>query len=314
MTAVERTATDAPYLDEIEEGVFAYVQPDGSWMINNAGIVNGIGSAGHLLIDTTSTEARNRALFAAAEKATGTKLRALVNTHHHPDHTYGNWLVPESVPIIGSTESRDEVIAAGFVAAHNTEGPDFGRLELRPPDQTFTGKMTLHLGARVVELIHVGPAHTVGDVIVWLPGERVCFAGDIAFVGSHPFLIEGSIPGYRQALQFIRGLGAEVMVPGHGPVRRGMEIDELLDQLEDYVTYVERVAAAGRRAGLTPLEAAIEAADSTPFEGWGERERLVANLIRAYEADSERPPGDIELGPIWPQMADLIGRPIVSKA
>ncbi|WP_199537193.1 MBL fold metallo-hydrolase [Spongiactinospora gelatinilytica] len=76
-----------PALHEVADGVFAYVQPDGSWMLNNTGLVLD-GAGGHLLVDTTCTEARDRALLArVAEVAGEGPPRALVNTHHHGDHT-----------------------------------------------------------------------------------------------------------------------------------------------------------------------------------------------------------------------------------
>src|ERR671918_2303351 len=166
------SALPPPELVEVIPGVFAYIQPDGSWMINNTGVIADPDGA-YILVDTTSTEARNRALLESVEKISPDAPRALVNTHHHGDHTFGNWLLPAQTPIIGHVTCREDVLAAGLIAAHVLTGPDYGHLEARPPDVTFTDAMTLHLGDRPVELIHVGPAHTRSDVLVWLPQERV---------------------------------------------------------------------------------------------------------------------------------------------
>lgn len=304
----------SPYLDEVGEGVYAYIQPDGGWLINNAGIIGATDGQGYVLVDTASTEARNRALFAAAANIAGTELQALVNTHHHPDHTYGNWLVPAGVPIISSFECRDALIRADFEAARNTKGTDFGHLELRPPNQTFSGEMVLHAGSRQIRLISLGPAHTFGDVVVWLPEERICFAGDLVFSGGHPFLVEGSIDGYRKALEFLHSLKADALVPGHGPVCRGEQIPVLLDKLDDYAAFVQHLAAEGLQSGLTPLEVSQQA-PPTPFDEWNERERLVANVIRAYEeAKGTSTASSLDMGPVWSQMTHLRGGPIVSKA
>src|SRR3712207_3328565 len=172
-------------------------------MINNTGVVTSDDGAG-LMVDTTSTEARNRALFAAVAGVARGRLRAVVNTHHHGDHTFGNWLVPEGTPVVGHAHSPEAQLAAGLLAAQVLTGPDYGHLEVRPPDVTFTGGMTLHLGERAVELHAVGPAHTRGDVVVWLPAERVAFAGDVAFAGGQPFLAEGSVAGYPGAIEALR--------------------------------------------------------------------------------------------------------------
>jgi glyoxylase-like metal-dependent hydrolase (beta-lactamase superfamily II) len=298
-----------PELVELAPGVFAYVQPDGSWMINNTGVVAGeLGE--YLLVDTTSTEARNRALLETVRKISPDAPRALVNTHHHGDHTYGNWLMPPSTPIIGHVTCREDVLAAGLVAAHVLAGPDYGHLEIRPPDVTFTGGMTVHLGDREIELIHVGPAHTRSDVLVWLPQERVLFAGDIAFAGGQPFLAEGSVAGYPTALARIRQLQPEVLVPGHGPVCRGAQIGALLDDLAAYAAFVDAVARENHRAGRTPLEAARAAADNR-FASWQESERLVGNLHRAYSELDGHPLGTrLPLDVVWPDMVAFHGGPI----
>ena len=82
-----------PYVEELAEGVYAYVQPDGGWMVNNCGmVVDARGTA--VMVDTTSTEKRNRAVLAEVAKVSQGAPRAVVNTHHHPDHTYGNGFLP----------------------------------------------------------------------------------------------------------------------------------------------------------------------------------------------------------------------------
>jgi cyclase len=298
-----------PELTEVAPGVFAYVQPDGSWMVNNTGVVTG--RAGELvMVDTTSTEARNRALLAAVATVGGGAPRALVNTHHHGDHTYGNWLLPEDTPIIGHALCREDVLAAGLLAAQVLTGPDYGHVEIRPPDLTFTGSMALHLGDREVQLLHVGPAHTRSDVVVWLPAERVLFTGDIAFAGGQPFLAEGSVAGYPAALARIRALQPEVIVPGHGPVCRGDAVAALLDDLAEYATFVDAVAREGHGTGRTPLEAATTAKDNR-FAGWQESERLVGNLHRAYaELDGLAPGTPMPLPPVWGDMVAFHGGPI----
>jgi len=297
-----------PELVEVTAGVYAYVQPDGSWMINNTGVITGADGQ-YVLVDTTSTESRNRALLAAVERVSAATPQALVNTHHHGDHTYGNWLMPAGTPIIGHVLCREDVLHAGLIAAEILTGPDYGHVEVRPPDVTFTGSMTLHLAERLVELHYVGPAHTRGDVVVWLPAERTLFAGDIAFAGGQPFLVEGSVAGYPTALASIRALEPEVLVPGHGPVRRGDEVTRLLDDLDEYASFVDTIAREGHAAGRTPLEVATAAADN-PFASWQESERLVGNLHRAYlELDGN---GDarLNLAQPWGDMVAFHGGPI----
>src|SRR6478735_9425080 len=105
-----------PYVDQLADGVYAYVQPDGGWMVNNCGVaVDGSGTA--ILVDTTSTEKRNRAVLAEVAKVSTGAPRAVVNTHHHPDHTYGNGFLPEETLVIGHEKCREMVLAAGLEAS-----------------------------------------------------------------------------------------------------------------------------------------------------------------------------------------------------
>src|SRR4029453_9372650 len=85
-------ALPPPTLEEVSDGIFAYVQLDGSWCLNNTGFL--VGRDGVTAIDTCATEGRTRAFLAALSSVTPKPVRVLVNTHHHGDHTHGNWLLP----------------------------------------------------------------------------------------------------------------------------------------------------------------------------------------------------------------------------
>ncbi|ANZ34982.1 hypothetical protein BBK82_01725 [Lentzea guizhouensis] len=302
-----------PELVEVAPAVHAYIQPDGSWMINNTGVVAGPDGT-LLLVDTTSTEARNRALLASVATVSDAEPSYVVNTHHHGDHTFGNWLLPPSTTIIGHDACREEVVAAGLIASQVLTGPDYGHLEVRPPSLTYTTSLTLHLGTRAVELHHPGPAHTRGDTVVWLPAERVLFTGDLVFAGGQPFLAEGSITGYLSALEFLRAFDADVLVPGHGPLLRGAEITRVLDDLVAYTTYLSSLATSGHAAGKTPMEVVREAGPSR-FSSWQESERLVGNLHRAYHELDGKPLSErLELPRVWMDMMELHGGPIACHA
>src|SRR5664280_2034013 len=211
-------------------------------------------------------------------------------------------LLAAATPVIGHVYCREDVLAAGLIAAQLWAGPDYGQLEIRPPDVTFSHRLTLHLGSRQVELIHVGPAHTRSDVLAWLPDDGVVFAGDLAFNGGQPFLLEGSLAGFLRALAAVRALEADVLVPGHGPVCRGSEIARVLDDMTAYAEFVAEVAAA-------------EAADPGRFGDWQEAERLVGNLHRAYsELDGEPLGTRIPLPPAVADMTTMNGGPITCLA
>jgi glyoxylase-like metal-dependent hydrolase (beta-lactamase superfamily II) len=302
-----------PYVDELVEGVYAYVQPDGGWMVNNCGVVvDGSGMA--VLVDTTSTERRNRAVLAEVARVSRGAPKAVVNTHHHPDHTYGNGFLPAETLVIGHEKCRDEVLRAGLEATKVITTPDYGDLTLRPPELTFSDRLTLHLRDVPVELIHAGRAHTSNDVLVWLPEQRALFAGDLAFAGGQPFLLEGSVAGFRTAIATMRELAPEVLAPGHGPVCRGDEVVRLLDAMDSYVAYVADVAAESHAAGLSALEAAQKHHDN-PYSTWAETERFVGNLHRAYSELSGNPVDTrITVPSVWPDMVTFLGGPIECHA
>lgn len=300
-----------PYVDEVASGVYAFVQPDGGWMVNNTGIVV---SGAAVLVDTTSTERRNRAFLAEVATVAEGAPRAVINTHHHPDHTYGNGFLPAETMVIGHDRCRDEVLAAGLEATRVITAPDYGALTVRAPELTFADRLTLHLADYPVELRHAGPAHTSNDVLVWLPEQRVLFAGDLAFAGGQPFLLEGSVSGFRGAIAQMRALAPSVLVPGHGPVRRGSEVTALLDAMDGYVVYVAEVAAVARAAGLTPLEAARKHRNN-PYREWAETERFVGNLHRAYSELAGNPVDTrISVPAVWPDMVAFHGGPIACHA
>src|SRR5579871_540018 len=107
---IDITVPGRPEVHEVSAGVFAYVQPDGTWWINNTGFITG--SRGVTSIDTCSTERRTRAYLDAIRRFSDRPVRTLVNTHHHGDHTYGNCLLPAAT-VIGHELTREEVLASG---------------------------------------------------------------------------------------------------------------------------------------------------------------------------------------------------------
>lgn len=294
-----------PYLESVAPGVLAYVQPDGSWMLNNAGAV--IGPDGVVLVDTSSTLRRTRALLdAVAAESDGKPVRTLVNTHHHADHTFGNCFVEGAVRV-GHELTRERVIAAGLGTQLLFPDVEYGDIVVAPPEVTFPDAMTVWAGERPIELSYVGPAHTPDDVVAWLPDERVVFCGDLVFAGGTPFLLMGSVAGFPRALDALRSLGADVLVPGHGPVRRGAEVEQALDDMAGYAEWLSSYAASAHAAGWEPLEAARRA-DLGRFAEWGEKERLVGNLARAYyELDGGEPGGALDIGPALAAMLDYAG-------
>jgi cyclase len=302
---------DTPETVEVSEGIYAYIQPDGSWYINNTGFLTG--RHGVVSIDTCATQRRTRAYLEAVAAVTPRPVRTLVSTHHHGDHTYGNCLLPAAT-IVGHARCRDEVLASGPPVNRGIfEDVEWGDLELAPPFLTYETGITLWVDDLRCEVRYVGtPAHTTNDSIVFIPSRSVLFAGDLLFKGGTPFLLMGSISGAIEVLeQVIRPLDAQTIVAGHGTVSDPSLIDDVLG----YLRFVQDVARKGTEAGLTPLEAARET-DLGDYAGLLDAERIVGNLHRAYAelGGAERgAPVDVPAA-----LADMVafngGRPLTCHA
>ncbi|WP_030907774.1 MBL fold metallo-hydrolase [Streptomyces sp. NRRL F-5126] len=293
-------ATD-PYFVRLTPQAHAYVQPDGGWCLNNAGVVSDGGQT--LLVDTAATE-RRALLLREAVAAHGLPLPGtLVNTHHHGDHTYGNGVFAPGASVVAHEVCRDEQLAAGHQLHLVWPETEFGEVPVVAPAVTYRDRMTVHVGEVEVRILHPGVAHTRGDSVIHMPAQGVVFTGDIVFQGGTPFLANGSLAGSLRALDVLRSLDAEVVVPGHGPVTD----PSAYDATERYLRYVDELARAGHAKGLTPLETA-QGADLGDFAELRESERLVANIHRAYaELDGEPEGCELDVAAVFTDMVAMNG-------
>jgi cyclase len=281
-------------LQDLGDGTYAYLQPDGSWGLANAGLVADRGES--LLVDTLFDLARTRAMLAAmrAAEPAASRIGTLVNTHHNGDHCYGNELVGGAEIIASEAAAlamRHEppALLQGFLDQAATLGPlgqyvlhCFGKFDFRGitqtlPTRTFTGRMDRTVGDKVVSLIEVGPAHTSGDILVHVPSTRTVFTGDIVFMEVHPILWAGPVSGWIKACQVILDLGADTVVPGHGPITDASGVRGVMG----YLAYVEAEAKKRHAAGLSVFDAAMDIA-LHDYSSWGDAERIVVNVAAVY--------------------------------
>jgi cyclase len=273
-SAFYRGLVKQPSLVEVTDGVFAYIHHDGSWGLNNSGFVH---SSDQLaVIDSALTEGRARAFRETIESTSGLQPQLLINTHHHSDHTFGNSVFADTC-IVGHRRCRDAVLRQGLTPTAQDPAVPWGDIRLLPPQLLFDRELDIFVGEHAVKLVYVGPAHTDNDVIAWLPERRVLFAGDVLFNHATPITHGGSIWGSVKALELMRDLQPDAIVPGHGAVC-GVEV---IDDWLRYFAFVSDVAARGAEADLSPLEVAREQ-DLGEFSDWQHPERLVLNLHRAY--------------------------------
>ena len=278
-----------PRVEEVSDGVFAYLQPDGTWWINNTGFL--VGRRGVVSVDACSTVRRTRAYLDAIGRVTPRPVRTLINTHHHGDHTFGNFLF-EKATIVAHEATRTGVLQWGRpVDEPIWNKVDWGDIELEPPFLTYTEGVTVWVDDLRCEVRHTGtPGHTNNDSIVWLPDRKVLFCGDLLFNGGTPFLLQGSITGALTVLaEVLEPLGAETIVPGHGPVAG----PRLIEEVRGYLRFVDATARSALAAGVSPLDAARDT-DLGEYANLSDPERIVGNLHRAMAELNGTPPG----GPI----------------
>jgi len=246
-----------------------------------------VGRAGVVSVDACSTERRTRAYLDAIAKVTEQPIRTLVNTHHHGDHTFGNYLFGTATIV-----AHDGVRAAMQAWGEPKSAPywneiDWGHIEIAPPFLTYRDEVTVYVDDLACHVRHVGTAaHTTNDSIVWIPERRLLFSGDLLFNGGTPFLLQGSISGALVALDQLRQLDAQTIVPGHGEICG----PDVIETVAGYVGFVQALARSGLAAGLSPLDLARQT-DLGAYADLLDAERIVGNLHRAYAELGGAEPG-----------------------
>ena len=283
-------------LHALGNGHYAWLLPDGSWGWSNAGLIEDSGQT--LLVDTLFDLNYTREMLDAMRRAVpaAKDLGAVVNTHANGDHFFGNQLV-EGARIIASKAAAEDMFIrppsqyAGWQRNWKSMGVggafwwkvmgsqfDFGGIDhIAPPTETFSGEMTLKVGDKTVRLVEVGPAHTRGDVLVWVPGDRVLYTGDMLFNSAHPAIWAGPTSNWIKACGLMLSWNPEVVVPGHG----ALTDPGCIREFRDYLIYVRDESRKCFDAGMN----FIEAADRISLDRWAhfaEDERMYINVYACY--------------------------------
>ena len=291
-------------LHDLGNGAWAWLQPDGGWGWSNAGLIVDGGQS--LLVDTLFDMTLTREMLARMTDATGltgADIDVVVNTHANGDHTHGNGCC-EKAEIIASEaglKEMEEVSAANmvqFMAAAPSMGQagkylldifgpfDFAGVEERLPTRTFSGELGLKVGDKDIRLIEVGPAHTGGDVLVHVPGDKTLFTGDILFIDGTPLMWAGPVRNWIAACDRMLAMDLDVIVPGHGPITDKAGVRKV----SEYLSFCDREARKRYEAGLSVRDAAHDIALGD-YSSWGDAERIAVNvdtLYREYRGDGVR--------------------------
>ena len=294
-------------LHDLGSGGYAWIQPDGGWGWSNAGLV--VDGDESLLVDTLFDLKLTREMLNAMSRAEPTAARSfntLVNTHANGDHCNGNELV-HGAEIISSAATAAELAeeSPDRLATMMRNAPslgesgefllrcfgafDFEGITPTLPTRTFEGTMNVSVGDKEVLLKQVGPCHTKGDILAYVPDDKLIFTGDILFIEGHPILWVGPIANWIDSCDYMLGIDVETVVPGHGPItdKRGVTA------VRDYLVYIRDEANKRYRAGLPVYEAAMDIS-LTDYDNWGDAERIVINVATLYrEFGSTEKTGDL---------------------
>lgn len=267
-----------PRLKEIASGVFAMITPEGG---ANAGFI--VGGDQVLVVDTRMTPSLTRELLVAVRGITTADIRYLVNTHYHGDHVFGNQFFPPPTAIVSHTTVRDHLARLGdaypqdFARRRPEFTDEFRQVRLTLPFITFTDRLTIYLGDRAVELVHLGWGHTDGDCVVYLPTERVAFVGDLLFHRVVPALMDARSRGWIEALDRLAEWDIATVVPGHGLLATKAELAEQREFLVDLWQAVRATWERGMSEEQAMAEVRLE-----KYAAWLNQERLPVAVQRVF--------------------------------
>jgi glyoxylase-like metal-dependent hydrolase (beta-lactamase superfamily II) len=222
------------------------------------------GGAGLLVIDTRASLAQGRELAEAVRALSALPIRAVVNTHVHFDHTFGNAafdgapiVAHESLPV--SLPATMEEIRADYTDdSDDPSGPPYRRVpreellatEVVPPTETFSSVWAVDLGDRLVELVHPGRGHTDGDIVIRVPDTDVVYAGDLIESSAPPSYGTDCFPlEWPDSLDLVIGLLTtdSVVVPGHGPAVDREFVQRQRGEVVDVAEQIRVLATGGVR-------------------------------------------------------------------
>jgi glyoxylase-like metal-dependent hydrolase (beta-lactamase superfamily II) len=270
-------------LRQLAPNVYAYAQGGGPGIsaagVSNAGVIAGPDFL--VAIDALQGPIPTRSFIAAARQATGKEFGRLILTHHHGDHVNGNQFFT-GTEILSHPYCRAEVLKAipNTPKMWNptpgvTDAPEDRRLV--PPTVTFKDDLVYSIGGTEVQFRCVGPAHTWGDVVAYVPQHKIVFLGDVGFFWVAPYANNSYITKWIDVCNAILGWDVDVVVPGHGPIGGKKELAEMAEYFKVLGVEARKRYDAKMTAGAASAEIRLGR-----FDNWIGPERLIMDTVRWY--------------------------------
>ena len=227
--------------------------------ISNAGFV--VTSAGVVVVDALGSPELARRLLA--------EIRKITKKHYHADHIYGLQVFKEAgARIVAHSAAREYLFSDTARLRLEVSRQELWpwideKTRLVPADVWLTGPQSLQIGGIQFDIRPVGPSHTAEDLVVYLPQEKVLFAGDLVFRNRIPYVGQADSKHWIEALQGLLTFDTQWVIPGHGPISNDPKGDMTLTR--DYLIYLRE--AMGRAAtDMEPFESAYAKTDWSKFE------------------------------------------------
>jgi glyoxylase-like metal-dependent hydrolase (beta-lactamase superfamily II) len=265
-----------------------------------------VGDDGVLVFDAQATPAQAGRVIERVRAVTDKPVRYLVLSHYHAVRVMGASAYGAE-QVIASAGTFDLIVERGQ-ADFESEVGRFPRLfedvasvpGLTWPTMAFSDRLTLWLGRRRVDLLHLGRGHTAGDIAAWLPEERVCFAGDLVEYGATPYCGDAHLRDWPRTLDRLEALGADKMVPGRGAaMESAAQVAEAVGGTRSFIRDLYAVAEEGVAAGRSLKEvydAALERMRPSTATGSSSSTACRSTSAAPTTRRRDRPPPDLDGG------------------
>ncbi len=286
------TNSDFPRITKLADRVYAYEQVDPTKRIVTVNNLIVITSRGVLVADGQGTVENTRRLVADIAALTPLPIIYVVVASEHADHTGGNSAFPASAVFMASAFSRNnlqqqarpQLQGDAFFAAPNQRA----NAQIVVPTETVSGKRELLLGDTEVQVLELGRAHTGGDLVVYLPQQKILWMSEVFSNRIFPSMANSQPTEWLATLNNAEQMDVDIYVPAHGFVDSPAILKE---EERNFHLALERVVAEGRRLhdAKVPVDRAAESADFGPFADWTRRADNAAGALRRVymELDGE---------------------------
>ena len=266
-THVNMSAQRVSKLAWYVEGLSAMGSSANQNFISNAGFV--ITPAGVVVIDALGSPALAEHLLAEIRKLTPLPVTHVIVTHYHADHIYGlQTFKAQGARIVAHGAAREYLRSdTARLRLESSRQELFPWIDettrLVPADQWIDGPTELTIGGVYFMLQPVGPSHTPEDLVIYLPQDKVLFAGDLVFRNRIPYVGQADSGHWIQSLETLLTFDTAVVVPGHGPLSNEGRSDMALTR--DYLVYLRNSMAEAAK-NMEPFDSAYDAANWSRFE------------------------------------------------